>query len=63
MTPKDLETLYGMLLKKNYHDLFHAFIVVTLGEGTYKRIREEGEDKLAVEAFTKIAHLYNGDEY
>lgn len=62
MSPKDLEVLYGLLLKKDYHNLFHAFIVVILGQGTHKRFNTEGEDKLAVEAFTKVSHMYNEQE-
>lgn len=54
MSPKDLEVLYGLLLKKDYHNLFEAFIVVTLGVGSRMRINIEGEDKLAIEAFEKI---------
>ena len=54
MSKSDLEVLYGLLLKKDYRNLFHAFIVVTLGRDAYKRINHEGEDKLAIEAFTKL---------
>lgn len=57
MTPKDLEVLYGLLLKKDYHSLFEAFIVVTLGTGSRSRIRLEGEDKLAIEALEKIVSM------
>lgn len=63
MSDKDLEVLYGMLNKKNYRDLFHAIIVVTLGQGTYKRFSTEPEDKLAIEAFEKLAPGYKGDIY
>lgn len=58
MTNKDLETLYGLLNKNNYQDLFRAFIVVVLGEGTYKRFAAESEDQLAIEAFKKVEHMY-----
>lgn len=59
MSPNDKEKLYFFLNRKDYHSLFQAFIVVTLGQGTYKRFNSEGEDKLAIEAFEKLSGLYN----
>lgn len=61
MSPNDKEKLYFFLNKKDYHSLFQAFIVVILGQGTYKRFNTEGEDTLAIEAFEKVSKFY--DEY